>query len=312
MTKQLSALLFGVLIWTHPFAQKPKNVSSGKIEVESRIESYESRDDAFLRVERQAQIKALEDRFGRIISQDNSMVVENTIVGNDATTKESFNSVSNSEVRGEWISYEAGYPKTEFFQYKNESWIKVTVKGIVREIDNTLSFETYSLNCPRLECKTTEFKNEDDFLQYFRCSEDGYLAVYLDDVHLSETFLILPDNTSKNNAEAVSQGKPYMLFVDKSTVPPNYFAQNNLQSIDENNQSFILTLEEQRKIDSYIVYVIFSPTPFKKPLVEYKTSDDNVELPRSIPSIDFTDWLQKLRSRNDGIQVSKYSITLTE
>jgi len=312
MTKQLSALLFGILIWTHSFAQKPKNVATGKVEIESRIESYESQDDAFVRVERQAQIKAIEDRFGRVISQDNSMVIENTIVGSDLTTSESFNSISNSEVRGEWISYDGGYPKTEFFQYKDESWIKVTVKGVVREIDNTLSFETYSLNCPRLECKTTEFKNGGDFLQYFKCSEDGYIAVYLDDVHLSESFLILPDNTSKNNAEAVSQGKPYMLFVDKSTISPDYFAQNNLQSIDENNQSFILTLEEQRKIDSYIVYVIFSPTPFKKPLLESKASDDNVELPRSMPSNDFTDWLQKLRSRNDKIQVSKYSITLTE
>ena len=83
MTKQLSALLFGIFIWTHSFAQKPKNVPTGEVEVESRIESYESQDDAFVRVERQAQIKAIEDRFGRVISQDNSMVIENTIVGSD-------------------------------------------------------------------------------------------------------------------------------------------------------------------------------------------------------------------------------------
>ena len=95
MTKQLSALLFGILIWTHSFAQKPKNVATGKVEIESRIESYESQDDAFVRVERQAQIKAIEDRFGRVISQDNSMVIENTIVGSDLTTSESFNSISN-------------------------------------------------------------------------------------------------------------------------------------------------------------------------------------------------------------------------
>ena len=171
------------------YAQKDEVIKTGVITINRRVETHETYDQAVQKAIHQGQVQAIEEAFGRVVSQDNAMYIENTQTGEKVASNQSFNSISESYVKGEWVKDAPGFPDVKKEVHNEEIWITVMVSGFIRELKEIPhNFESYSLKCPRLDCKTFDFKNESDFIQYFRAAESGHLAIYMDDPQLEETY----------------------------------------------------------------------------------------------------------------------------
>ena len=81
-----------------------------------------------------ARLNALENAFGRFITQTNTTSVQNVNIRQEATTKSMFSSNSFSFLTGKWIS-DVTAPQIEYFTYKKEDWVSASVTGKVKEMD---------------------------------------------------------------------------------------------------------------------------------------------------------------------------------
>lgn len=301
------------------FAQKAEVVKTGVITIDRRVETHETYDDAVQKAINQGQVQAIEEAFGRVVSQDNAMYIENTQTGEKVVSNQSFNSISGSTVKGEWVKDSPGFPDVKKKMHNEEIWIEVKVSGFIRELKEIPhNFESYSLKCPRLECAATEFKDGSDFIQYFKSAESGHLAIYMDDPQLEETFMMLPSGSTNLSSVRIDSDQGYVFFKElKEQDNINYFIKNKL-IVPEDIKEFQLVLDNNRTLDQYIIYILFSPNPFKKPIVSNKTVElseelkDNAMFPKSLKSNDFQKWLQNLRIYNSDLQMYKYTISLSK
>lgn len=255
-----------------------------KIRLEENMSREETRDIAI----QQARQNAIETIFGLYVSKDAYIDVA------DGDTDVRI--ISASELKGEWLkttsevfSEETRKIKDEYGS-RNEIWIVSEVKGKVREIETPLirySFETK--NCVLDECETTDFQNGESLYITFISPSDGFLSIYL--VDEQKAFRILPYQempSSYLHTIPVKADKEYIFFsVNKSY---DYFE----------NYSYFLTdeiyLETDKEMEFFKVYVLFSPKPFSKPILDAGLDvAGEYGIPKALTKRNFEVWVQDNR-----------------
>jgi len=299
-------IIFGIgftIICFPVFSQiERKAIGEYKMKVENNV----TWDDAVKQATQLAQINAIEDVFGKVITQDNSTYISNKQKGDDVQTNSTFNFISNSYVKGEWIE-DIEVPKIEKIQDGNDIWIKVTVKGKVREITTLENkFEVHTLSCAELKCRTQQFNDGQDIYVAFKSPEDGFLTIYLSDPEMKYTFLYLPyqSSTTYKKCVPIAADKQYIFF----TKSFDYF--NEKGNISE----LIGSVETGNNSEKYQLWLLFSTEPIDKPALDEETIttkkfldkvsiNQGYTLPKGIDSDKFREWLQKYRVINKKVQL---------
>ncbi len=272
---------------------------------ELRIETSMSDDDAKNKALEQARIKAIEDKLGKVIFQGNSVYVENTTTGQKVESSTKFNSISESYVKGTWVSDDK--VSYEILLQKGERWMTCKLKGYLREVKEIPpQFRAEPLNCDiGIKCRTTSFVDGASLYLYFSSAVSGYLSVFLTDKYSANC--VLPYTDQPDKLFYIEKEKEYYLFSSKVDKRPFV-------------QEFELFTESNFETD--ILYVLFSEKEFIKPLVlgaTQKEKEDllspsemkkNVELPKRTSSQEFMKWLAKARIYNPEITVKSIPITI--
>jgi hypothetical protein len=254
-----------------------------------------------------ARVNAIENAFGKVIMQGNSTYIQNSTKNTKNESYNSFNFISDTYVNGEWVS-NIDEPKVEYITVKGyndkpELWIKVNVRGYVKEITTApINFQFSPLSCDNnINCKSEEFKDKQDIFFYFKSPVSGYLAIYLDVPPENKTFKIFPYQLAKNPSNIrVEKDTEYILFSKKKN------------SLTEQVNEIVLSLTKPNTPEVNKLFVLFSPDQeiVKPVLTSNKTTDKSFQLPDSINSPDFQKWIQVLKSYNKSIQISTSYITI--
>lgn len=220
-----------------------------------------------------ARLAAIAREFGTTVTQ--SVVNDEGTRGGKEDTF--FRSLSETEVKGEWIS-DQGEPQYKV-EFDTDGNIMVTcrVKGLAREISNKAAdFEVAILrNGADMRYADTRFRSGDDMRIYFKAPQDGYLAVYLTGEDRM-AYTILPYSSSPDGCIKVKHGKEYV-FLDPALADREHGDADPMQLVTDQS------VERDR------FYILFSPKPFVK-------ANDNFtgeRVPRSLPFNEFHKWLTR-------------------
>lgn len=269
------------------FAQKMKTVHA---EYTYYAPENVSLEEAKQTAMQRAQIKALGEEFGTVVSQVNSTLMENS----SSKTTTDFTSLSSSDVKGEWIETTQG-PKYEISYEKDMLVVKCTLTGKVREIVSAdICFKARILrNGLEDSNESASFRNGDSMYLSFVTPQKGFLAVYLVD-GAQNAYCLLPYRSEETGMVAVKANHRYVLFSEKAAAP--YF---NPKDVDE----YVLTCDGSAETN--YMYVIFSPNAFTK------ASDKEADgLPRELSFEQFQKWLAKNRTHDKSMQVDIRNITV--
>lgn len=250
----------------------------------------EARREAFKR----AQIKAIEENFGRHISQNNSMYTT-TAQGNSASE---FHSFSSSDVNGEWVETVEG-PKYEVeVDMKNKvTVVTCKVKGKIREVTpSRLDFKARILcNGTTEQFERADFKDGDNLYLSFQSPYNGYLMVFFVDQMAGVAYCILPYQMSKEYLHEIKKGREYVFFSEETVSP------DQRPIVDE----YKMTCTTGREIND--IYVIFNDGPFSLPVDMHVDSDGM----KSIKLADFEKWKAKIKRENKDIVIKQQDILIT-
>ena len=249
-----------------------------------------STDEAVKTAIERAKITALADKFGTLISQNNSTIVKNE---NGQSTSD-FTSLGGSEVRGEWIE-DTETPQTKVSYEKDMLVVNAKVCGKAREITRAVvDFSARILrNGTGVKYESETFNNGDDFYLYFKSPVNGFLAVYLID-NEQKAYCLLPYANNSIGKVEIEHGKEYIFFSRKQ-VPLD-----EAQIVEEYNFTTEISLENNQ------IYIIFSPNEFTKA----NDSQAIKGLPRELTYSDFQRWLLKCRNRDNEIRVDNKMIEI--
>lgn len=274
---------------TLSFAQKPKKVSAEYI---YHAPDNVTLDQAKRTALERAQIQALADAFGTVVSQSNSTIVSNANGQSDTR----FFSLGSSDVKGEWIE-NIGEPKYSISYEQGMLVVKVYVEGHAREITSA-SIDIIAKvlrNGTEEKFESTEFRNGDDLYLYFKSPVDGYLAVYLLDETSKMVYCLLPYKNSGGGAYSIENDKEYVLF----SAP---LASKEEQSIvDEYTMTCV------SKIEYNYLYVVFSPNSFCK---TNTTKNDSESIPQELSWKDFQKSISRIKKFDNSIIIKKYLLTI--
>ena len=225
-----------------------------------------------------AQIQAIADEFGTIVSQSNSTRIENR----NGESAVDFLSIGGSDVRGEWIET-IGEPQYEIAYEQSMLVVKVSVKGRIREIVSAgIDISARILrNGTEDRFESAEFRSGDDLYLSFVSPVDGYLAVYLVDAE-QRVYCLLPYRSQGDGIYKVAANRRYLFFNIKEAEA------HERQYADE------YTMTCERSLEQNQIYVVFSPQPFAK-------AADNATaglLPRELSFGDFQRWLAKNKTKD--------------
>lgn len=240
-----------------------------------------------------AQLQALADEFGTLVTQHNATTMHN-VNGQSSTD---FTSLSSSDVKGEWIET-IGKPEYVIAYEQGMLVVKCTISGKAREITTAKSnFVAKVLrNGFDNRAEADNFKSGDDLFLAFQSPTNSYLAVYLVDAS-DNAFCLLPYRSSATGKVEVKANQRYVFFSEKTASPLC-----NPNEVDE------YTMTCDRSSETNYIYVITSPNPFIKAV-------DNVMdegLPRELSFTDFEKWLSKNRTHDKEMQVEVKTITVTK
>lgn len=245
-----------------------------------------------------AQIQALADEFGTIVSLSNSTRIENK----NGQSKVDFLSIGDSEVKGEWIET-IGEPKYDISYEGSMLVVSVKVKGKAREIVSaSIDFKAHVLrNGTDDKFESDEFKSGDDLYLSFRTPVNGYLAVYLIDAE-GQAYCLLPYRNQTEGIYTVKANQRYLFFSTKEAL------QDEQSMVDE----YVMTCERESEHNQ--IYVIFSPKPFMKAVdresVKEIADDAIAGFPRELFSSEFRKWLAKTRSHDQNMSVKMIPISI--
>lgn len=242
-----------------------------------------------------AKINAIENAFGSVITEGNSIYTYNKQTGTKIESNSTFNSISDIYVSGEWIE-DIDEPIIEHKVIDNETWLIATVYGRIRELRSTpIIFQINTLLCPQINCATENFKNNQDLFLRFKSPIDGYLTIYLDVPEENKTYRLLPyKSQAEQGSFFVKSDKEYILFYDS--------LKNKI--IDE----YTLTVSNGNEIESNKLFIIFNPSkPIRKPIL-----NDIVNLPLTLSTESFQKWLQSLRKFNTELQVDYKYLSISK
>lgn len=230
----------------------------------------------------QARLKAIADEFGTIVSQTNTTAMHTR----NGKTNSNFNSFSENEVRGIWIS-DTKEPEVEV-EYRNDMMvIHAEVCGKVREQKR----EKVELQIKPLNkgIESTLFKNNDRFSLSFKSAASGYVAVFIRDDNNDIVNVMMPYEDSDGNAREVKSNKNYLFLC---TQDPTY-------PYDEET---ILTTS--KSIENNTLIVVFSQKKFHISL------SNMGEFVPEVENSKFQKWLHGLRVYDTTAQVEEIVLTI--
>lgn len=239
-----------------------------------------------------AQLQAIADAFGTIVTQTNATTVKNENGKSDV----SLLSLGASEVKGEWLRTD-GEPEYEIAYEDGMLAVTVRVKGVIREIVNAaVDFQA------RVLCNGTEdrfeqdrFRNGDDLYLSFQSPVDGYLTVYLLDAE-GTAYCLLPYRGDTGGRVAVKGNRRYVFF-SVDDVPAE-----ERGMVDE----YVMTCGNREELNQ--IYVIFSPQLFTK-AVDY--AGEGLQ-PRELPYEEFQQWLFDCRKQDREMRVEVKHIVISD
>ena len=239
-----------------------------------------------------AQLQAIADAFGTIVTQTNATTVKNENGKSDV----SLLSLGASEVKGEWLRTD-GEPEYEIAYEDGMLAVTVRVKGVIREIVNAaVDFQA------RVLCNGTEdrfeqdrFRNGDDLYLSFQSPVDGYLTVYLLDAE-GTAYCLLPYRGDTGGRVAVKGNRRYVFF-SVDDVPAG-----ERGMVDE----YVMTCGNREELNQ--IYVIFSPQLFTK-AVDY--AGEGLQ-PRELPYEEFQQWLFDCRKQDREMRVEVKHIVISD
>lgn len=239
-----------------------------------------------------AQLQAIADAFGTIVTQSNATRVKNENGKSDV----SLLSLGASEVRGEWLRTD-GEPEYDIAYEDGMLAVTVRVKGVIREIVNAaVDFQAKVLrNGTEDRFEGEEFRNGDDLYLSFRSPVDGFLTVYLLDAE-GTAYCLLPYRNDTGGRVAI-EGNRHYVFFSIDDVPAE-----ERSIVDE----YTMTCSRDGELNQ--IYVIFSPQLFTK-AVDY--AGEGLQ-PRELPYEEFQEWLFKCRKQDPEMRVEVKGILIKD
>jgi hypothetical protein len=314
---KLLILMILVLPW-RVIAQQGRIVQTdGNSQVE--YPDYKSRLQVEKEAEDQAAINALENAFGRVVVESNSTYLTNLNTGVKVETSTIFNMIANTYVKGEVMEI-VNRKFEEVPGIKIVDGKKVEIRDLkciilikAREITETpLDFESFTMACVHIKCRTTDFKDHDPFYLYFKSPATGYLTVFLDDTKKCQRLIpYLGMGEKFEDGVPINADQEYFLF----TADKKYAYFGDGCKADE----YILAAENIQ--DQNKVFIIFSRTPIPKPSLQKGMGEEDLsekekqggwKVPKALCSEDFQQWLLRSRIHNKNIQVKTITITITK
>ena len=276
------------------FSQKT-SLSKGTAKI--RLEKDWTENQVIAKAREAAIINAIENAFGSVVVEGNTLYVKNEQSGKANKSDIVFNSISNILVNGEWIkTVEEKYTFTVEEDYR---WILFNITGEVRELKKIpFSPEVHTLTCNQLKCSTEVFNSGQELILYFKAPKDGFVAIYLDDNQQTQKLLPYSVQANQSTFRVEADKEYYFFYSDKN---------NQNGKVDE------MELYTDKKIEQNRMFVLYSESDFSKPILSETTSNHNNELyklPPFMASGSFQLWLQKTRSYNKQIELNIIDISI--
>jgi hypothetical protein len=315
--KKLSLLLLSFMFCFNAFAQDIKIAKTkGKAQVQWYPEQ-ESLTQAKERALKLAKINALENAFGTLVMQGNTVYVENKKTGEKIETNTTFKMIGNTAVKGEIIQIlKTDIKQTIKKEKVNRKKVEITYIDCVitleaKELTDTkIEIESYPLNSDKLLKPVTQFIEGDDLFLYFRSPVNGYLTVFLDDGQQAQC--LLPYRTMPKGLEEampIIADKEYLFFSDK---PEHNYFEDDFFSED----TYELVASSDKDLNE--LYIIFSKKPLNKPILNKDENNEllvelekeNYELPRNLDTKAFKKWLVKIQQIRNDLQIINHMISI--
>lgn len=289
MKRSLLAFFFIYFAFTFCPVLSAANIVSVKGESTYYDDGTHSRIECMRLALEQARIDALAKKFGTIVTQD--ILQADRLVGN--REQNDFLALSSTEVRGEWIADE-GEPEYKFERDKDENLIVTCIiKGKAKAIDNeSAQFESSVLRNGTDERNADiNFKDGDAMYLDFKGSQDGFMAVFLEDEQ-KNVFQLLPYVSDQRSRVPIQKGNRYIFFSSSHGQKG--------ENVDE------LILTAPYNVEYNRVYVLFSPQQFSSPVMDKE--------PGALPhmkSDDFSKWLIRTRKNDPSMGVKAMNLIIT-
>ena len=296
--KQTYLLILFILFFQYSKSQDIKIIRTKGEALVQWYPEVESKNKAKERAFERAKINALENAYGTLVTQGNTIYIENKNTGEKTETNTVFKMIGNTAVKGEIIEIlKTDYKETKQKGKKQDiTYLKCKVVLKSKEIiDTKIGIESFPLKSCRFIKPATDFYISDDLFLFFRSPVNGYLTVYLDD-NKNAQCLLPYRKMPKGMEEAmpIKADKEYIFFSDKPEH--NYFIDDFFAE-----DTYELYTSEKKEINRH--YVHFSKKPINKPILKKNDNqnlEDYFELPRIIDSESFQKWLIKIQQiRND-------------
>lgn len=230
----------------------------------------------------QARLKAIANEFGTIVSQTNTTAMHTK----GGKTNSSFNSYSENEVRGIWIS-DTKEPEVSITYDKNMMVIHADVCGKVREQkQSAVELLIKPLN---KGVESTLFKNKDRFALSFKAAASGYVAVFIRDDDNEMVNVMMPYDNGDGNARDVKSNKEYLFLCTKDPEYPY-------------EEETILTTS--KSVENNTLIVVFSQKKFHISL------SNKGEFVPEVENSKFQKWLHGLRVYDTTAQVEEIVLTI--
>ncbi|MCM1108766.1 MAG: DUF4384 domain-containing protein [Clostridium sp.] len=285
MRKNLFLLL--IIFTPSVFSQKLKTVEGEY--VYHAPENISLEDAKHIALER-AQIQALANEFGTIVSQTTSTNLQNSNGKSDID----FFSVGSSEVKGEWIE-NINDPKYNISFDNDMLVVKVFVKGKAREIISAKIDLKASVLRNGTEDKfiSNEFRDGDELYLSFISPVSGYLAVYLIN-EKNSAYCLLPYRNQPDGVYKVKANTRYLFFNAKEAEEVDHYM------VDE----YIMT--SSKSLEQNFIYLIFSPNLFTKAT----DKDRNESHPNELEADSFRKWMINQRKHDRRMNTLIFPITI--
>ena len=266
------------------FAQKVKIVEAEYTFIVPESMSIKQAEQEALR---RAQIEAIANEFGTLLSQNTMSIASDR--------GEDFYQEGVGLVKGEWIET-IGEPKFERGFYGDDMFVKCTIKGKAREIKTSKVDLDIKVLCNGTEEKfeNTDFKSGDKIYLHFKSPEDGYLSVYLYDTVGDVVTCLLPYKRDNLSVVKVEQDVEYVFFSKRYNKLGLYAAE------------YVMGCENERDMNT--LYVVYSKNEFSKPTLN--DSGDRAAL-KHLTFDKFNSWLTKSQLQDKDMQVEKKIISIT-
>ena len=297
IVSRISICIICIILSFSVFAQKAIHVKGS---YQLRVENNMTREQALEKAEDLAIVNAIENSFGTYVEQEADINVANGSVA--------YNIIGSTKVKGEWLKTTRCKFQDDIQEQvdKNKNrekitWITCEIEGEAREIRPKANLVASTLRCPLLECETLAFKDAQDFFLYFKSPVDGYLSVFIDEDGETARRLFPYLNQGNESAVKISGDKPYVLFSNASDM--NKF---NVRA-DE------IELFTYKSIEYNNIYVVFSPLPYPKPMLDDATLlPDGYTLPKALSSKKFHGWLFECKITTPDFQSKRIKISISK